>query len=181
MSDIKLNVYKLGMINLADSAASDLSAQCPDFGPRDRVLFPGDNFELHDLEPVEQKNGTTTYKLTGKDAQMILRKPLEISPEEFPTLLVETWTEPWIVDYRDLGIQIKEPRRETGRTILLPSRQDGKFHRYAFDLRRKSLKPGERITLIDFKPVRQRYESYGETVALRRISLSRVPLPPPDR
>jgi hypothetical protein len=60
---------------------------------------------------------------------------------------------------------------------LVPTIQDGKFHRYAFDLRVNGLKSGKCVKIYDVRPVRTRNDSYGETITIKRIALVRQPMP----
>lgn len=178
LCQVDFGVYDHSAIDLADFSRTDASKLCPEFSSTDLDLLQDQSrFVLQDLEVLSKTSGTTAYKLVGNNASLTFTQPLEIDPEEFPTLLFEGRVDPWIVDHRDIGITVVRPDSSKPTNLLVTSRQDGLSHRYAFDLRSKKIKHGQKLKLTNIRPVRARGECYGETVEVRRIALSRQPLP----
>lgn len=170
-------VCKLSKENPARCPETDASPLCPRFGSDDLVIFPSNRFDLKDLELLGPQKGSTLFKLTGADSKMVLRQPIEVDPQVFPTLCIESKIDPWIIDYRDVGIQVSDPVKRKRNIRLVATIQDGKLHRYAFDLRVKGLKSGTRVKIYDIRPVRTRNDSHGETITIKRIALVRKPIP----
>lgn len=173
-----LGVYDHKAIDLAQWTRTDYSKSCPEFSSTDLDLLKDKSrFVLQDLVVVSKTSGVTAYKLAGNNASFTFTQPLEIDPEEFPTLLFEGRIDPWIVDHRDIAITVVLPGSEEPVNFLITSRQDGLVHRYAFDLRSKKVRHGQKLKLMNIRPVRARGECYGETVDVGRVVLSRQPLP----